>query len=263
MWKLGRFLGIDVSLHWTLLVLMFWFSLTAPFGGPLFSATLMAAVFACVLLHEFGHSLTARQYGIETSSIVLLPIGGVASLESMPTDPKKEFWIAIGGPLVNVVIASGLYALLSLLSSSLLFSWIEQLMYINIGLVVFNLLPAFPMDGGRIFRATCALFLPYAKATNLAASVGKVMAILLAALGIATAKGMLVFIAIAVFFMGSAEALAVAADPANHAWPTRSRGRKSTTSNPATAGAIFQVQRNGMLVNVVWDEVARVYRYAQ
>ena len=106
MWKLGKILGIDVSLHWSLLLLI---GLTAVTGGGTMGALLFAAVFACVLLHELGHSMAARQFGIETHSIVLLPIGGIASLERMPRHPLQELWIAVAGPLVNVVIAFVLF----------------------------------------------------------------------------------------------------------------------------------------------------------
>ena len=104
MWKLGKILDIDVSLHWTLFLLIGWSALSAPMGSMIASATLISAVFGCVLLHEFGHSLAARQFGIGTSSIVLLPIGGVATLDRMPRDPKQELWVAVAGPLVNVCL---------------------------------------------------------------------------------------------------------------------------------------------------------------
>ena len=149
MWKLGRIAGIEVSLHWTLLLLIVWTGLSAPAGGAIAQIAFTSAIFGCVLLHELGHSLAARQFGIETSSITLLPIGGIASLERMPRSPFQELWIAVAGPLVNVVIAAALFFSMGFLH---LFvgdvTWFRYLMYANIVLVVFNMLPAFPMDGG-------------------------------------------------------------------------------------------------------------------
>jgi len=260
MWKLGKILGIDVSLHWTLFLLVGWTAFSAPTGSMFASAALISCVFGCVLLHEFGHSLAARQFGIGTSSIVLLPIGGVASLDSMPRDPKQELWVAVAGPLVNVVIASAIGALLYTFRLPILafspagFDWLTSLMYINIGLVVFNMLPAFPMDGGRVLRAVSAMFMPYVRATNLAASVGRVVAVLLGIVGVMNAHLMMVLIAGFVYFVGGAEARAVAADPLNYESPTR----KAKLAD----GKVFRVCHDGMMVNVVWDDKARVYRYA-
>lgn len=168
-WKLGRFAGIDVYIHTTFLLLIgfigvsYWLqerSLAAVVGGIGF----ILALFLCVVLHEYGHALTARRYGISTRDITLLPIGGVARLERMPDEPRQELWVALAGPAVNVVIAAALFGWLFINGSLMPLetlsvtsgSFLERLMLVNITLVAFNLLPAFPMDGGRVLRALLA-----------------------------------------------------------------------------------------------------------
>ena len=223
-WKLTRIAGIDVSVHWTFLLLLGWIVLrTISSGGTLAILAnhllLIIAVFACVVLHELGHALAARQFGIGTRGITLLPIGGVARLERMPREPFQELWIALAGPLVNVVIAGVLLFAISLTSMAAPFSiaalstlgFLQQLFWINVGLVLFNLLPAFPMDGGRVLRALLAMIMSYQNATQNAASVGKVMAILLGTLGLFV-NPMLVLVAVFVFFAGAAEARMVESD---------------------------------------------------
>ena len=154
------------------------------------------ALFGCVLLHEFGHALAAARFGIKTRDITMLPIGGIARLERMPEDPKQELIVAVAGPAVNVVIAAILFAILfvvfgvhPVLSSiyplrTLSGNMVLDLAKINLALVLFNMLPAFPMDGGRVVRALLATRLPYAKATSIAATLGQGMAVLLALNGL-------------------------------------------------------------------------------
>ncbi|MFO0958027.1 MAG: site-2 protease family protein [Isosphaeraceae bacterium] len=176
-WKLGRLAGIDVYLHPTLLLMILVFGTNGP------GVLLLSAAFACVLLHEFGHALMARQFGIPTRDITLYPIGGVARLERMPRKPGPELAIALAGPAVNVAIALGLAAAL-ILSGGQVFPreapfgsfWIG-LMLINGGLAVFNLIPAFPMDGGRVLRAMLAGWLGRLRATEIAAYTGQVLAV--------------------------------------------------------------------------------------
>ena len=169
-WKLGKFAGIDVYVHATFLLLIAWVGyshwLENNNWGEVFSGILfILALFACVVLHEYGHALTARKYGIKTRDITLYPIGGVARLERMPEKPIEELWVALMGPAVNVVIAAGLFAYLYLTSSLVPLSeltvasgsFLERLMTVNITLVLFNLIPAFPMDGGRVLRALLAM----------------------------------------------------------------------------------------------------------
>lgn len=215
--KLGRFLGIDVFVHFTFLILLaviglaHWMperSLGAALSGVLFFAML----FLCVLLHEYGHALMARCFGVGTRDITMLPIGGVARLERMPEKPMQELLVALAGPAVNVVIALALGAWLTLehawepLSALGIAEggMIERLVAVNIGLVLFNMLPAFPMDGGRVLRAVLAMKMDSARATSIAAKVGKVMAVLFATYGLFT-NPMLILIAFFVWSGASQE----------------------------------------------------------
>jgi Zn-dependent protease len=218
--KLGRILGIDVYIHFTFLLLLGFVGLAAWMqGGTAWSAIsavfLWSAMFLCVLLHEYGHALAARKYGIATRDITLLPIGGVARLERMPEKPRQELWVAVAGPLVNVIISAGL-ALGLILGGSwrpsgafdlLAGNIAERLLYVNLFLVVFNLLPAFPMDGGRVLRALLAMRMPYARATSIAASIGQGMAILFGFIGL-FGPYMLILIAVFVWFGAGQEAAA-------------------------------------------------------
>lgn len=159
-WKLGRFAGIDVYVHATFLLLIAWVGYShwtehQNWGEVLNGVLFLLALFACVVLHEYGHALTARKYGIRTRDITLYPIGGVARLERMPDKPIEELWVALMGPAVNVVIAAILFAVLYLTNSLVPItdltiasgSFLERLLVVNLILVLFNLLPAFPMDG--------------------------------------------------------------------------------------------------------------------
>jgi len=187
--RIGRLLGIEVRIHLTFLLLLGFIGLAhwlpersaaAAGSGVLFFSLL----FVCVLLHELGHALAARQFGIKTKDITLLPIGGVARLERMPEKPLQELWVALAGPLVNVIIAAALLVGLLVRGGDFGFgSWstgsmVERLLTANVFLVLFNLLPAFPMDGGRVLRALLAMQLPYARATRIAARIGQGMAVL-------------------------------------------------------------------------------------
>ena len=215
-WKLGRFAGIDVFIHMTFLLILGWVGYNywleyQDWGEVLIGILFIIALFVCVVLHEYGHALTARRYGIRTRDITLYPIGGVARLERMPDRPIEELWVALAGPAVNLVIAAVLFVYLFLTNSlgpmtgmnMAQGSFIERLMVVNIYLVAFNLIPAFPMDGGRVLRALLALRLEYFQATQIAANIGQGMAFLFGFVGMFT-NPFLVFIALFVW-IGAAE----------------------------------------------------------
>lgn len=221
--KLARIAGIDLYMHWTFLLLIGWILFIYLGQGQPLSAALAAvgfilALFACVILHELGHALTARRYNIKTRDIILLPIGGVARLERIPEQPRREFLVAIAGPAVNVVIAAVLFTVvialdgLEQLASIQLMrgDFLVRLMWVNVFLVAFNLLPAFPMDGGRILRALLATRLGRQRATTIAANVGQGMAILFGIAGFFF-NPFLIFIAVFVYLGAQAEAQMVSA----------------------------------------------------
>lgn len=218
--KLGRMLGIDVYLHVTFLLLLavlgmvYWLahgSIAAVLAGLGF----LVALFACVLLHEYGHALAARRFGIATRDITLLPIGGIARLERMPDKPAQEMWVALAGPAVNVVIAGALAVWLTVTGSwqpletlsMTSGNFIERLLVVNLGLVIFNMIPAFPMDGGRVLRALLAMRLEYAHATRISATVGQALAIVFGFAGLFS-NPLLILIAVFVWIGASQEAAA-------------------------------------------------------
>ncbi len=195
-WKIGEFGGIGLYIHATFPLLLAFVALPALiYGGDLVAAlesvAFVLVLFVCVVLHEYGHALAARRYGIKTQDITLLPIGGVARLQRMPDKPTQELVVAAAGPLVNVAIAAGLAAVMLFAGASVPFlglgwgegSFLERLLTINVVLVLFNLIPAFPMDGGRILRALLALRMNYANATQVAAWLGQGIAVLFAIAG--------------------------------------------------------------------------------
>jgi Zn-dependent protease len=216
--SLGRIAGIRLLVHWTFLILLAWVVFTEVGRGSnlptiLFTIFFVLCIFGCVVLHELGHSLTARRFGIDTKKITLLPIGGVASLERMPDDPKQELLVAVAGPAVNVVIAIVLYLVILATGATIPteaegvlnsrnFLW--SLLTINIILVVFNAIPAFPMDGGRVLRALLALRIDRVRATQIAASIGQFIAIGFVFVGIFY-NPFLVLIGIFVYFGAQSE----------------------------------------------------------
>jgi Zn-dependent protease len=189
-WKLGRVAGIDVYLHPTFLLLL---AYIGAMQGGLVSVLLFSATFGCVLLHELGHALMARRFGIETEDITLYPIGGVARLRRMPKAPGAELLIALAGPAVNGLIVLGLGTLRWLgvfgspWSVSPVDEFVFELMLINFVLAVFNLIPAFPMDGGRVLRALLSGWLGRARATMVAAGLGRGLALLFGLFSLYTA----------------------------------------------------------------------------
>ena len=217
-WRIGRIAGIPIFVHWTFLILIVWLLVSSVSAGrsiPQAFAELgfVMALFGCVVLHELGHALMARRFGVPTADITLLPIGGVARLERMPEKPSEEFLVAIAGPLVNVAIAAILFAFkaktaVDLTDERVLLKgdFLSRLLVVNLFLAIFNLLPAFPMDGGRILRALLAMFMDYGKATRTAAMVGQLIAIGLGFLGLQSGNVMLVFIAVFVWIGAQSEA---------------------------------------------------------
>src|SRR5213082_2146053 len=209
-----RIAGIQLRFHITFLLLIGWLAIGYYSQGG--SAAALAGIlvilllFACVVLHEFGHAFAAKAFGINTPDITLLPIGGVARLERIPEEPVQELIIAVAGPLVNVAIALGLFVaggFHALLNPSNVEGGglVAQLLTINIMLVLFNLLPAFPMDGGRVLRALLATRLSYARATQVAANVGQGFAFIFGFIGLLW-NPFLLFIALFVYICASQEA---------------------------------------------------------
>lgn len=209
--RIATIAGIPVRIHVTFLLLIFYIIAVAqsPQGRPL--AILLPFVFLSVILHEFGHALTAKHYGIGTRDITLYPIGGVAMLAGRPK-PHQEFWIALAGPLVNVGIFVVVGALLiamqgelpNVLSPLYEQSLLEGIFTVNVILPVFNMIPAFPMDGGRVLRALLAMALPETTATQIAGVIGQIIAVLFGMIGIL--YGMIILVLIAVFvFLGAGQ----------------------------------------------------------
>lgn len=220
-WKIATVSGIPVYLHGTFLLLIVFLlfadiargeGLGSAVGGALF----VLSIFATVVLHEFGHAFAARYYGIRTKDITLLPIGGLARLERLPDVPRQELWVALAGPAVNIVIALvGWLALvffalghptLDLQTASQ--SALGRFVAVNVWLAVFNMIPAFPMDGGRALRALLAERIEYVRATEIAANLGQGLAFLFGLLGLFS-NPFLVFIALFVWMGASSEATSV------------------------------------------------------
>lgn len=215
---LGVVMGTVIRVHITFLLFLLWIGAAAfakgGQGAALQSVVYIVLLFLCVLLHEFGHVYAARRYGVQTPDITLLPIGGVARLERIPEDPRQELVIALAGPAVNVVIAALLFLALGAAAPSAEVenpgvSLFERLLWVNLFLVGFNLIPAFPMDGGRVLRAILAARLGYARGTQIASGVGQAVAFALGLLGLVGGNPLLIFIALFVYLGAASEAHAV------------------------------------------------------
>jgi len=223
---LGRVFGVEVRLHLTFLLLMAFFGwsawkATGTWTGAVAGLAFHLSLFGCVLLHEFGHVLMARRFGIRTRDVTLLPIGGVARLESTGNDPKQELLIALAGPAVNVVIAAFAFGWWWLSPAGREGFDVETLqgqfplvlMAANLFLLAFNLLPAFPMDGGRVLRALLSWNGNRVWATRVAATVGRVMAVVFALVGLFVIRQpMLLFIALFVWIGATQESQSVTTD---------------------------------------------------
>ncbi|MEM8488700.1 MAG: site-2 protease family protein [Bacteroidota bacterium] len=216
--RVGTFSGIDVNLHWTFSLMLgglflFYLYQTASLLIAAAGIALLSTVFLCVVLHEYGHALMARRYDIKTLDITLYPIGGVARLAKMPKEPMQELWIALAGPAVNLAIAGILYMISGFFSGDVAVETlaaaptniIGMLIWFNLVMVGFNMIPAFPMDGGRVLRAGLAQKMGYSRATQIAGVIGQGVAVIMAGYGMFTGQWMLIFIAIFVIVAAKQE----------------------------------------------------------
>ncbi|MBK9109704.1 MAG: site-2 protease family protein [Saprospiraceae bacterium] len=232
-WYIGSFAKIPVKIHWTFLLILIYIIGSGLSEGAstkeiVIEVCFILAMFFCVVLHEFGHALTAQRYGIKTEDIILLPIGGVARLRNMPEKPIQELIVAIMGPMVNVVIALLLFIFLSIYMDINIFSldllenihfgnwsgFLPLLMISNIMLVLFNMIPAFPMDGGRVLRALLSMNFGRLKATRIASLAGQAICIVLIAIGLYYSAYTLALIGVFIFLSASQEYRSVALDTA-------------------------------------------------
>jgi Zn-dependent protease len=218
-WKLGTAFGIGIYVHWTFILLPAWVFFSnwgeGPIAVALYLVLLTFGIFGCIVLHELGHALMARYFGIPTRDITLYPIGGVARLERMSDRPWEEFSIAVAGPAVNVAIAGILGVVLSAAGAPLLLhdnlevgnlgAFGFHLLAANLFLALFNLIPAFPMDGGRILRALLAVRLGQLRATEIAAGLGVGISLLFFILAILNGTPGLFLLALFVFLLGQQE----------------------------------------------------------
>ncbi len=218
---LGRIAGTEIRLHLTFLLLLAWIGVAHGLQGGMPAAVdgivFICLLFGCVVLHEFGHVAAARRYGVRTPDITLLPIGGVARLERMPEKPSEELVVALAGPAVNVVIALLLFLALGGVPAVAAMASLQdpahgmlaRLFWVNVTLVVFNLLPAFPMDGGRVLRALLSMRLGSRRATDIAAGIGQALAFALGLIGLLNGAPLMVFVALFVWLGAQAEAQSV------------------------------------------------------
>jgi Zn-dependent protease/CBS domain-containing protein len=220
-WKIGEVAGIGIYIHATFWLLILFILAVNWWQGKglattVYGAIFVMVIFGCIILHELGHALTALHFGVKTRDITLLPIGGLARLERMPDKPLQELWVALAGPAVNVVIAVVLYGVLVAAGSPVnleQFRWIggnflNKLMVVNVWLVLFNMIPAFPMDGGRVLRALLATRMEFTRATHIAARIGQSLAYVFGLVGLFT-DPFLLFIALFVW-MGAEQEQAMA-----------------------------------------------------
>lgn len=227
-WNIGRFLGIDVRVHATFLLLVLWVSFRAlEQGGTLIAAAMaiafLLAVFASVLLHEFGHALTARAYGVPTRQIILSPLGGLAQIDgSLPA--RAELWVALAGPIVSFLLAGVFFTLAAVTGEWSPAGFIGALGWANLMLAAFNMLPAFPMDGGRVLRAALSLRIGHYRATEIAARIGKIAGVGLIVAGLFS-RPLLALIGGFVFLAASTEARMVRAAFDRGPWSGGSGGR--------------------------------------
>lgn len=217
-WKIGEVAGIGLYVHATFwLLILFILFMNWSHGHNLvtafYGAAFVLVIFGCITLHELGHALMAHRFGVRTRDITLLPIGGLARLERMPDDPIQELWVALAGPAVNVGIAALLYVVIVSAGRGVSFdqfewfggNFLNKLMVVNLWLVAFNMIPAFPMDGGRVLRSLLARRLEFGKATRISARIGQGIACAFGLAGLFT-DPFLIFIALFVWSGAEQEA---------------------------------------------------------
>jgi len=255
-YQIARIAGTDVKIHLTFFMLLAWVGLNFGAAGAVF----LVLLFGCVLLHEFGHVFAARAFGVRTPDVTLYPIGGVARLERMPANPKQELIVALAGPAVNVVIALALFLLVGAgtvlgAMTNLGGSFLIQLAVVNVWLVAFNMIPAFPMDGGRVLRSVLAMRMGRAKATEIAVSVGKVMAVLLGIYGFFSLNLTLMIIAVFVYMIASAEATSERqSNPFGSAGPFGSSPDPTPPPRPSNDGRMPIIDDYGNVVGWVDEQ---------
>ena len=268
--KLGKLFGIPLYIHFTFLLLPAGILLANRGIGlvnSLFVILLLMAVFTCVVLHELGHALMARFFGIDTESITLYPIGGVARLERMSEKPSEEICIALAGPAVNLVLAVLLAPLAILAVHHGLIGGVDlynariglgaaiariayYLLNANLGLLAFNLLPCFPMDGGRVLRALLSYFMGHLRATEMAARVGLLMAFLIAGLSLPAQSPMPIVLAVFVLFVGQRELQCVRQLHAE---------RQAALVKPEAIPIPVPAKEDAPFSGVAWDSRSRVW----
>ncbi len=252
---LGRFFGTAVRIHLTFLLFLAWIAFSAYQRGGAAAAResilFIVAIFTCVALHEFGHILTARRFGIVSTQVTLLPIGGVADVNKMPEKPYQELLIALAGPVVNIVIAAALLLGIGAIQQDAIshiedptISLAQRLAVTNIFLALFNMVPAFPLDGGRVLRAGLAMWLGQAQATRIAALIGQAFALVLGFLGL-FGNPILLFIAFFVFFAAASEAqMSLVLEATRHlSIADAMETRITTISRSATIGQAVELLR--------------------
>jgi len=225
--KVGRIFDIELRVHFTFFLIIFYAAYIWGIGyeqgtaGAFYGAFLISVLFVCVVIHELCHSRMAQHYGAEVASITLLPIGGVSMLKNMPEEPKKEFWVTIVGPFSNLVIGAILGVVLILMPGKVdtatteqftdvligisLQGFITYMLIINVLLAVFNLLPAFPLDGGRVLRSILAQRMSYVQATRVAVTVGQIFAFLLGITGLLLGAWLWILIAVFIYLGAESE----------------------------------------------------------
>lgn len=273
--QIGSLFGIPLRIHLTFFLLLFLVAITPPDQhgmGGLTGAVFVIALFACVVVHELAHSLVARHYGVPVRHIILLPIGGISMMEKMPDNPREEFNVALVGPLTSLALAVVIGGIVFATGGGAAFvhpwnisgpNFLARLAWLNLILAAFNMLPAFPTDGGRVLRAFLALRMDYAQATHTAAVIGQGLAIILGVIGLFS-NFWLVLIAIFVYMGATAEDTqvrlrkALSEVPAVNAMISdfRSLDRTTTLAEAFTYASHsyqhdFPVLENGQLVGIV------------